>query len=105
MPTRGGLAARVEEPTKRPPLRTVAAGSGAPDDRARSARLSGKERSVLRELARGYRTEQVAEALTVSPHTVRTHIKNSLRKLGARTRAHAVAIALHEGAIDFDPDE
>ena len=39
----------------------------------------------------------------VSPHTVRTHIKNGMRKLEARTRAHAVAIALSEGAIEFDP--
>jgi DNA-binding CsgD family transcriptional regulator len=71
---------------------------------SRTARLSGKERSVLRELARGFSTEQIAQLLVVSPHTVRTHIKNGMRKLDARTRAHAVAIALSEGAIEFEPD-
>jgi DNA-binding CsgD family transcriptional regulator len=63
--------------------------------------LSGKERSVLAELARGHTTEEIGKLLGVSPHTVRTHVKNLMRKLGARTRAHAVAIALSESAIDF----
>jgi DNA-binding CsgD family transcriptional regulator len=70
--------------------------------RSRCERLSAKERMVLGGLARGYSTEEVAEELNVSPHTVRTHVKNLMRKLDARTRAHAVAIALSEGAIDYD---
>jgi DNA-binding CsgD family transcriptional regulator len=70
-----------------------------PDDGPRSDRLSDKERTVFRELARGTSTEEIAGILMVSPHTVRTHVKNGMRKLGARTRAHAVAIALSEGAI------
>src|SRR4051794_22697200 len=74
-----------------------------PHPRARTGRLSEKERSVLRELAHGHSTEQIAGLLVVSPHTVRTHIKNGMRKLEARTRAHAVAIALSEGAIEFEP--
>jgi DNA-binding CsgD family transcriptional regulator len=64
-------------------------------------RLSGKERKVLAELARGNTTEEIGLLLGVSPHTVRTHVKNLMRKLGARTRAHAVAIALSESAIEF----
>jgi DNA-binding CsgD family transcriptional regulator len=76
-----------------------------PPPRSRTARLSEKERNVLRELAHGYTTEEVGDVLIVSPHTVRTHIKNAMRKLEAKTRAHAVAIALSEGAIDFDPAE
>jgi DNA-binding CsgD family transcriptional regulator len=75
-----------------------------PSRRFGAARLSNKERAVLRELARGFTTEEVAEVLVVSPHTVRTHLKNGMRKLGARTRAHAVAIALSEGAIEFEAD-
>ena len=69
--------------------------------RTGSDRLSGKERLVLMELARGNSTEEIGLALGVSPHTVRTHVKNLMRKLGARTRAHAVAIALTEHAIDL----
>ena len=67
--------------------------------RSRCDRLSRKERLVLAELALGNSTEEIGIALSVSPHTVRTHVKNLMRKLGARTRAHAVAIALSEGAI------
>ena len=50
----------------------------------------------------GTSTEEIAAKFHVSPHTVRTHIKNILRKLDARTRAHAVAIAYAEDAIHPD---
>jgi DNA-binding CsgD family transcriptional regulator len=69
--------------------------------RSRCERLSSKERLVLVELAQGHSTDEIGLVLSVSPHTVRTHVKNLMRKLGARTRAHAVAIALSEGAIDI----
>ena len=58
---------------------------------------------MLAELARGRSTDDIAVALHLSPHTVRTHVKNLMRKLEAHTRAHAVAIALSEGAIDYTP--
>jgi DNA-binding CsgD family transcriptional regulator len=92
-----GAAAPVPEQVERPTLRAVRA------DRKLTARLSEKERTVLGELALGHSTEQIAETMIVSPHTVRTHIKNGMRKLGAHTRAHAVAIALSEGAIAYRP--
>ncbi|MBX5469445.1 MAG: helix-turn-helix transcriptional regulator [Thermoleophilaceae bacterium] len=76
--------------------------AGAAPKRLRSALLSGRERRVLAELARGISTDEIAERLHVSPHTVRTHVKNIMRKLGARTRAHAVAIAITEDAIEAD---
>lgn len=107
MARNGSAAARAEQAgnTERAGLRPVTgrrARSGA-NTRLRSAKLSGKERAVLRELARGFTTEEIGEVLNVSPHTVRTHIKNGMRKLEAKTRAHAVAIALSEGAIEFEP--
>jgi DNA-binding CsgD family transcriptional regulator len=58
---------------------------------------------VLAELARGNSTDEIGLVLSVSPHTVRTHVKNLMRKLGARTRAHAVAIAISERAIEIRP--
>src|SRR5215213_4045436 len=108
---RGGSSAARAEPagaqTERS-LRPVGARSvwvetGGRRFGARSARLSAKERAVLRELALGDTTEEIAATLLVSPHTVRTHVKNGMRKLEAKTRAHAVAIALSEGAIEFEP--
>jgi DNA-binding CsgD family transcriptional regulator len=62
--------------------------------------LSDREREVLRLVANGLSDGQIAEALVLSPHTVRSHVKTAMRKLGARTRAHAVAIALSAGAIE-----
>jgi DNA-binding CsgD family transcriptional regulator len=67
------------------------------------ARLSEKEVAVLREIALGRETDEIAELLFVSPHTVRSHVKNGMRKLRARTRAHAVAIALARGLIEVEP--
>jgi DNA-binding CsgD family transcriptional regulator len=69
--------------------------------RPRSSRLSAKELEVLAELARGFTTEEIALKMTVSPHTVRTHVKNGMRKLDAKTRANAVAIAMADGVIEF----
>lgn len=56
--------------------------------------LTPREREVLDLLAEGLRNAEIAERLHVSPHTVRTHVAAVMGKLGAHTRAHAVAIAL-----------
>ena len=52
--------------------------------------LSEREREVLRLVAAGLTNVRIAEALFLSPHTVRTHVRNCLRKLGVSTRAQAV---------------
>ena len=56
---------------------------------------------MLDELARGSHTEEMAQALHLSPHTIRSHVKALPRKLGARTRAHAVAIAYGHGGLEL----
>jgi DNA-binding CsgD family transcriptional regulator len=76
---------------------------GEPARSVPEARLSDKEIAVLREVALGRETDEIARLLFVSPHTVRTHVKNGMRKLRARTRAHAVAIALARGLIEAEP--
>jgi DNA-binding NarL/FixJ family response regulator len=58
------------------------------------ARLTDREREVFDLLATGMTGEEVATELVVSPETVRTHVRNGMRKLDARTRTHAVAIAV-----------
>ncbi len=67
-----------------------------PTPRPRGNGLSPRELRVVAELARGGSTEGIAADLGVSPHTVRTHIRNLMRKLGAETRAHAVALCVAE---------
>src|SRR5206468_6866701 len=64
------------------------------------ARLSPREREVTRLLAVGLSGEDIARELFLSPETVRTHIRNAMDHVGARTRAHLVAIALREALIE-----
>ncbi len=66
----------------------------------RAEGLSEAERRVLALVVAGARTEDIASGLGVSPHTVRSHVRNLMRKLDAQSRAHAVAIAMRESAID-----
>ena len=54
--------------------------------------MTGREREVLALLANGLRDRQIATRLGVSENTVRTHARHLLVKLGASSRAHAVAI-------------
>jgi anti-anti-sigma factor len=68
-------------------------------DAQRGRPLTPRERRVLFELACGRTTENAAAAIGLSPHTVRSHLKSAARKLGAETRAQAVAIAITQGAI------
>ncbi|CAA9519010.1 MAG: hypothetical protein AVDCRST_MAG30-2931 [uncultured Solirubrobacteraceae bacterium] len=71
----------------------------APGGAARGA-LSPRERQVVQMLAFGRTGEQVAQELSLSPETVRTHVRNAMEHAGARTRAQLVAIALRDGLID-----
>jgi DNA-binding NarL/FixJ family response regulator len=76
----------------------------APGDRAH--RLTEREWEILRLLARGLGNEEIGKALFISPATVRTHLRNAMDKLGASTRAQAVAIAFadeHVAGIGDQP--
>ena len=64
--------------------------------------LSPREREIMHLMAEGRTADQIAEALTVSVETVRTHVRNVIRKLQARNRVHAIAIALERGEIALD---
>jgi PAS domain S-box-containing protein len=62
--------------------------------------LTFREREILTLLARGSSAKGIAEAATLSAATVRAHVRNAMRKLGARTRSHAIALAIALGQID-----
>ena len=61
--------------------------------------LSKREREVLQLLAQGLNGRQASRVLTLAPDTVRTHVRNAARKLGAKTRVHAVTMALKQREI------
>ena len=63
--------------------------------------LTLREREVLGLIAGGLQSGGIAERLVLSTDTIKTHAQNAMAKLGAHTRAHAVAIALSTGQIDF----
>ena len=54
-------------------------------------------------LAEGLNGPEIADRLFISPATVRTHVENAMQKLEARTRVHAIAIALRQGLLKI-PD-
>ena len=61
--------------------------------------VSGREQDVLRCLARGLTTSQIASELYISENTVKTHIRHVLEKMEVNNRAEAVAKALQAGLI------
>jgi DNA-binding NarL/FixJ family response regulator len=56
--------------------------------------LSRREAEILELLSTGLTGEQVAERLVLSPETIRTHVRNAMGKLDARTRTEAVVRAI-----------
>jgi DNA-binding NarL/FixJ family response regulator len=62
--------------------------------------LSRRESEILGMLADGLTGEQIAQRLVLSPETVRTHIRNAMEKLDARTRTEAVVKALRQEEIE-----
>jgi DNA-binding CsgD family transcriptional regulator len=50
-------------------------------------------------MARGLNANEIAEMLVLSPYTVRKHIQNARERLGARTTAQALSVAMKRGDI------
>ena len=63
-------------------------------------RLRPRERAILQLYGEGLATHQIAELLVLSVHTVRTHVKNALRRLGVSSRSEAIDLLKHP---DGDP--
>ncbi len=74
-----------------------------PRDRSPArALLTGREREVLAMVSMGMGSSWIAAELGVSPSTVETHVRHCLDKLGARNRAHAIALGLRVGEVSLD---
>jgi PAS domain S-box-containing protein len=61
--------------------------------------LSPRELEIVRLVAMGDSGPEIADELHISHDTVRTHVRNAMAKLGARSRAHLVARALGDGHV------
>jgi DNA-binding NarL/FixJ family response regulator len=85
----GGIARRLAADRDEPPL---------------AAALTPRELEVLRHLARGTSTLGIADAMRVSPETIRTHVQAVRRKLGAESKLQAVTIGLRRGLVGTPGD-
>ena len=66
----------------------------------RGEALTQREIEILRLLQRGRDTIAIADALTISANTVRTHLQNLFTKLGAHSKLEAVAFAKERGVLE-----
>jgi PAS domain S-box-containing protein len=64
--------------------------------------LTNRELDVLSLLAQGFSTDKIARSLSISPSTVRNHIRNILQKLQVHSRLEAVVQAHKHGLISED---
>jgi len=62
-------------------------------------RLTPRQREILELIASGLSTAEVARELTLSPETVRNHLRNASTELGAHTRVEAIATAQRLGLL------
>jgi DNA-binding CsgD family transcriptional regulator len=53
-------------------------------------------------MAEGLTAEAISDEIEISVETVRTHVRNAIRKLKARNRVHAIALTLERGEITLD---
>jgi DNA-binding NarL/FixJ family response regulator len=101
----------IGEFTRTPPGAGPGAGtgSGAPQALASKAGLScdrlqrvltERELEVLQMVARGMSNAEIAEELTISPATAKTHVAHLLTKLDSRDRIQLVIIAYQSGLFD-----
>lgn len=82
-------AAAVATPRTMPPRPPEPAPPPTPDP---LVRLTRRERDVLAYMIEGLTRVRIAERLRLSPHTVRTHARNILAKLGVHSTLEAAAV-------------
>jgi two-component system nitrate/nitrite response regulator NarL len=63
-------------------------------------RLSPRERDVLRHIAAGHGSREIAMEMHLAVPTVKTHLAHLYQKLGVNDRASAVAEAMRQGLLD-----
>lgn len=65
-------------------------------------KLTARQVEILRHVASGDTNDEVANRLHIAVGTMKSHMKHITTKLGARSRTHAVVLALHGGLLSFE---
>lgn len=65
----------------------------------KSLKLTEREIDILERLALGESNKEIARAFDVSPNTIKTQLSSAYRKLGARSRMEAAALAREYGIV------
>ena len=69
----------------------------------RFSQLSRREREVISLLVQGHDHDAIGKLLVISPETSRTHIQNSLSKLGVHSRLEATALVMQHNLLERFP--
>lgn len=64
-------------------------------------KLTSREREILRALAEGLESREIAEKLNITVETERTHMVNILHKLGVHSRLQALVFAARHGLVEI----
>ena len=78
--------------------------SGRPTEAGAVARLTKRERDVLRLIALGHTNREIADILTLTVSTVKTHVEHLIDKLEVSDRTQAAVRAIERGLVPAPPD-
>ena len=92
----------VAEFTRRPPPPRPAPAPSARAPSAVLATITAREREVLALIATGLSNSEIAEQLSISEATAKTHVGHLLTKLSARDRVHLVILAYQGGVVSTE---
>lgn len=81
-------------------LRDVGPDEGPGHEAVSAGGLTDRETAILQAVARGRSNAEIARELWITPQTVKFHLTNTYRKLGARNRTEATRVAYERGLID-----
>jgi DNA-binding NarL/FixJ family response regulator len=67
-----------------------------------SLTLNDREAEILRQVAEGKKTQEIARSVRLADRTVKHYLESIRQKLGAKNSSHAVALAIQRGLIRVD---
>lgn len=67
--------------------------------------LTIREQEILTLMAKGLYYKEIAQILGLSIHTIKTHVRLAIARLGAKNSVHAITIAFRHGYISLNETE